>query len=233
MSDAVRERVIVTEGVTKEYRENGVPVLAVRGIDLTIKRGEFTALVGPSGSGKTTFLNVISGLDAATSGKIWLNEKLITDMSSGELSDFRRDNIGFIFQAYNLIPVLSVEENIEYIMLLQRVSASERRERVRAILQDLGLEGYENRRPAQLSGGQQQRVAVARAIVSEPAMVLADEPTANLDSQTAVELIEMMRRLNEEKEITFVFSTHDTRVMERARRLVVLRDGQIDSDEVR
>ena len=228
-----KERVIVTEGVTKEYHENGVPVLAVRGIDLTIKRGEFTAIVGPSGSGKTTFLNLISGLDAATSGKIWLNGKLITEMSGGELSDFRRDNIGFIFQAYNLIPVLSAEENVEYIMLLQGVPAGERRRRVHAILEDLGLEGHENRRPTQLSGGQQQRVAVARAIVSEPAIVLADEPPANLDSQTAVELIEMMRRLNEEKGSTFVFSTHDTRVMERARRLVVLRDGAIDSDEVR
>jgi putative ABC transport system ATP-binding protein len=228
-----KERVIVTEGVTKEYHENGVPVLAVRGIDLTIERGEFTAIVGPSGSGKTTFLNLISGLDAATSGKIWLNGKLITDMSGGELSDFRRDNIGFIFQAYNLIPVLSAEENVEYIMLLQGVPADERQRRVHAILEDLGLEGHENRRPTQLSGGQQQRVAVARAIVSEPSLVLADEPTANLDSQTAVELIEMMRRLNEEKGITFVFSTHDPRVMKRARRLVVLRDGQIDSDEVR
>jgi putative ABC transport system ATP-binding protein len=233
MTDAAKRGVIVTKGVTKEYRENGVPVLAVRGIDLTIESGEFTALVGPSGSGKTTFLNLISGLDAATSGKIWLNGKLITEMSSGELSDFRRDNIGFIFQAYNLIPVLSAEENIEYIMLIQGVPAIERRKRVRAILADLGLKGHENRRPTQLSGGQQQRVAVARAIVSEPAIVLADEPTANLDSQTAVELIEMMRRLNEDKSITFVFSTHDTRVMERARRLIVLRDGRIDSDEVR
>lgn len=233
MTDVAKERVIVTEGVTKEYHENGVPVLAVRGIDLTIERGEFTAIVGPSGSGKTTFLNLISGLDAATSGKIWLNGKLITEMSGGELSDFRRDNIGFVFQAYNLIPVLSAEENVEYIMLLQGVPAAERQRRVHMILEDLGLEGHENRRPTQLSGGQQQRVAVARAIVSEPALVLADEPTANLDSQTAVELIEMMRRLNEEKGITFVFSTHDTRVMKRARRLVVLRDGAIDSDEVR
>jgi putative ABC transport system ATP-binding protein len=232
MVEVVKDRVIVTEGVTKVYRGNGIPVEAVRGIDLTIKRGEFSALVGPSGSGKTTFLNLISGLDSATSGKIWLNEKLITDMRKGELSDFRRDNIGFIFQAYNLIPVLSVEENVEYIMLLQGIPATERRRRVRDILKELGLDGYESRRPPDLSGGQQQRVAVARAIVSEPAIVLADEPTANLDSQTAVDLINMMRRLNKEKEITFVFSTHDTRVMERARRLVVLRDGRIDADEV-
>jgi putative ABC transport system ATP-binding protein len=227
------KRVIATEGVTKEYRENGVPVQAVRGIDLTIQSGEFSAIVGPSGSGKTTFLNLISGLDTPTSGKVWLGDKLISEMSGRELSDFRRDNIGFIFQAYNLIPVLSAEENIEYIMLLQGVPADERSRRVRAILKELDLEGFENRRPPQLSGGQQQRVAVARAIVSEPTIVLADEPTANLDSKTAVELIKLMRHLNEQKGITFLFSTHDERVMRRARRLIVLRDGRIDSDKVR
>jgi putative ABC transport system ATP-binding protein len=233
MNAVATERVIATEGVTKEYRENGVPVQAVRGIDLTIQTGEFSAIVGPSGSGKTTFLNLISGLDTPTSGKVWLGDKLLSEMSGRELSDFRRDNIGFIFQAYNLIPVLSAEENIEYIMLLQGVPADERRRRVRAILKELDLEGFENRRPPQLSGGQQQRVAVARAIVSEPTIVLADEPTANLDSKTAVELIKLMRHLNEQKGITFLFSTHDERVMKRARRLIVLRDGRIDSDEVR
>lgn len=232
MEETANNKVIVTEGVTKDYSENGVPVKAVRGVDLTIERGDFTAIVGPSGSGKTTFLNLISGLDNVSSGKIWLNGKPISDMSGGELSDFRRDNIGFIFQAYNLIPVLSVQENVEYIMLLQGVPPAERQKRVAAMLKEMGLEGYENRRPPQLSGGQQQRVAVARAIVSEPAIVLADEPTANLDSQTALELIDMMRRLNENRGITFVFSTHDARVMKRARRLVVLRDGRIDSDEV-
>lgn len=232
MVEVTKDRVIVTEDLRKEYRENGIPVPAVRGIDLVIERGEFTAIVGPSGSGKTTFLNLISGLDGATSGRVWLNEKLITEMSGGELSDFRRDNIGFVFQAYNLIPVLSAEENIEYVMLIQGVPPDERQRRVRDILHTLGLEGYENRRPPQLSGGQQQRVAVARAIVSEPAIVLADEPTANLDSETAVGLIEMMRQLNEDHGMTFLFSTHDTRVMERARRLIVLRDGRIDSDEV-
>jgi len=233
MEARTESKVILTEGLTKEYRENGIPVQAVRGVDMTIQRGEFAAIVGPSGSGKTTFLNLISGLDAPTSGDIWLNGKRITDMSGAELSDFRRDNIGFVFQAYNLIPVLSAEENVEYVMLLQGVPASDRRQRVQSILAELGLEGCEDRRPPQLSGGQQQRVAVARAIVSEPAIVLADEPTANLDSRTAVDLIEMMRGLNETKGITFVFSTHDNRVMERARRLIVLRDGQIDSDEVR
>jgi putative ABC transport system ATP-binding protein len=233
MIEKANNRVIVTEGVTKKYSDHGVPVEAVRGVDLTIDRGEYTAIVGPSGSGKTTFLNLISGLDSVTSGTIWLNGKAISEMGGGELSDFRRDNIGFVFQAYNLIPVLTVEENVEYIMLLQGVPPGERRKRVGAILAELGLQGYENRRPPQLSGGQQQRVAVARAIVSEPAIVLADEPTANLDSQTAVELVDMMRRLNDDHGITFVFSTHDPRVMERARRLVVLRDGRIDSDEVR
>jgi putative ABC transport system ATP-binding protein len=233
MSDQVDNRVIVTEAVFKEYSDHGVPVAAVQGVDLTIERGEFTAIVGPSGSGKTTFLNLISGLDTVSSGKIWLDGRPISEMSGGELSDFRRDNIGFVFQAYNLIPVLTVEENIEYIMLLQGVPSDERRRRVGAILAELGLQGYENRRPPQLSGGQQQRVAIARAIAAEPAIVLADEPTANLDSQTAVELVEMMRRLNEQHGITFVFSTHDSRVMERARRLIVLRDGRIDSDEIR
>lgn len=233
MIEKTNDWVIVTEGVTKEYSENGVPVMAVQGVDLKIARGEFTAIVGPSGSGKTTFLNLISGLDSVTSGKIWLNGKPLSEMGGGELSDFRRDNIGFIFQAYNLIPVLTVEENVEYIMLLQHVPPGQRRHRVGAILNELGLEGYENRRPPQLSGGQQQRVAVARAIVSQPAIVLADEPTANLDSQTAIELVEMMRRLNEEHGVTFVFSTHDARVMERARRLIVLRDGRIDSDEAK
>lgn len=225
--------VIVTENVTREYAGNGVPVLAVRGVDLRVSRGEFTAIVGPSGSGKTTLLNLISGLDAATSGKVWLNGKMISQMSSGELSDFRRDNIGFIFQAYNLIPVLTVEENIEYIMLLQGRPVAERRRRVSETLAELGLAGMEKRRPPELSGGQQQRVAVARAIVAQPTLVLADEPTANLDSETAVELIELMRTLNAEHDITFLFSTHDPRVMEGARRLIVLRDGKIDSDETR
>ena len=225
--------VVVTEGVTKEYRGNGIPVRAVNGIDLVIEKGEFTAIVGPSGSGKTTFLNLVSGLDTVSSGKVWLAGRELSRMSGRELSDFRRDNIGFIFQAYNLIPVLTVEENVEYIMLLQGVDKSERSRRVSKTLGELGLEGFENRRPPQLSGGQQQRVAVARAIVSEPAIVLADEPTANLDSVTAIELIEMMRDINETRGVTFIFSTHDTRIMERARRLIVLKDGRIDSDETR
>ncbi|UCH84712.1 MAG: ABC transporter ATP-binding protein [Candidatus Latescibacterota bacterium] len=227
------DRVVVTKNVTKEYKDNGVPVRAVQGIDLEIGRGEFTAIVGPSGSGKTTFLNVISGLDKATDGQVWLAGKQLSEMSGRELSDFRRDHIGFIFQAYNLIPVLTVTENVEYIMLLQGVHPGERRRRVSKILGELGLEGVENRFPTQLSGGQQQRVAVARAIVSEPALVLADEPTANLDSQTAIDLIDRMRELNESHGVTFIFSTHDTKIMERARRLIALKDGRIDTDEVR
>jgi putative ABC transport system ATP-binding protein len=225
--------VIESRGIVKEYSDDGVPVKAVRGIDLAIRRGEFTAIVGPSGSGKTTFLNIISGLDDATEGEVWLNGKLLSEMSGRELSDFRRDNIGFIFQAYNLIPVLSVKENAEFILLLQGVSAEERRRRVTEVLEALGLEGLGDRLPAKLSGGQQQRVAIARAIVPRPSIVLADEPTANLDSGTAIELINMMRRLNEDRGMTFVFSTHDDRIMERARRLVVLRDGRVDRDETR
>ncbi|CAI8025081.1 Uncharacterized ABC transporter ATP-binding protein TM_0352, partial [Geodia barretti] len=215
---------IVTESITKVYAENDVPVEALRGVDLTIQSGEFTALVGPSGSGKTTLLNIISGLDAPTDGKVWLSGKLLSGMS---------DNIGFIFQAYNLIPVLTVEENVEYIMLLQRVSKAERHRRVAAMLEEVGLAGFAERNPPQLSGGQQQRVAIARAMVSEPTIILADEPTANLDSRTGADLLDMMSHLNAQTNMTFVFSTHDPMVMERARRLITLKDGQIESDVVK
>ena len=233
MNQAETRDVIVTEGVTKVYAADGIPVNALAGIDLTIRSGEFTALMGPSGSGKTTFLNIISGLDAPTKGKVWLSGQVLSDMSGNELSDFRRDNIGFIFQAYNLIPVLTVEENVEYIMLLQRVPKAERHERVTAMLEAVGLQGFADRNPTQLSGGQQQRVAIARAMVSEPKIILADEPTANLDSKTGAELLAMMDSLNLETGVTFVFSTHDPMVMEGARRLITLRDGQIDSDETK
>lgn len=226
-----KKPVIVTEGVEKTYRDNGVAVHAVRGIDLTIEAGEFTAIVGPSGSGKTTFLNVISGLDTTSGGSVKLDGTLISDMTGKELSDFRRDHIGFIFQAFNLIPVLTVEENIEYVMLLQGVSKEERHERVLNILGDVGLAGYQDRLPPSLSGGQQQRVAVARAMVSRPSMILADEPTANLDSTTGAALLDMMRELNEQTGMTFVFSTHDEMVMDRARRVLMLKDGRIDSDD--
>ena len=225
--------VIVTEDVTRVYEPDGIPINALNGIDLTIKSGEFTALVGPSGSGKTTFLNIISGLDSPTEGKVLLAGKVLSEMSGNELSDFRRDNIGFIFQAYNLIPVLTVEENVEYIMLLARVPKSERHDRVTAMLEAVGLKDVEDRLPTQLSGGQQQRVAIARAMVSEPTIILADEPTANLDSKTGSDLLEMMRQLNLETGMTFIFSTHDQMVMGSARRLITLRDGKVDSDETK
>jgi len=233
MEQAQKTDVIVTAGVTKVYEADGVPVNALNGIDLTIRSGEFTALVGPSGSGKTTFLNIISGLDSPTEGSVWLAGKVLSEMSGNELSDFRRDNIGFVFQAYNLIPVLTVEENVEYIMLLAGVPKAERHDRVIAMLEAVGLEGVADRTPTQLSGGQQQRVAIARAMVSEPQIILADEPTANLDSKTGADLLGMMRRLNAETGMTFIFSTHDPMVMEGATRLITLRDGRIDTDERR
>ncbi len=222
--------VIVAEGVVKTYEDSGVPVHAVRGIDYTLNKGEFTAIIGPSGSGKTTFLNILAGLDTPTEGKVWLSGKLISEMSGSDLSNFRRDHIGFIFQAYNLFPVLTVEENVEYVMLLQGIPPAERHERVMNSLEKVGIAEYAARLPLQLSGGQQQRVAVARAIVSRPSLVIADEPTANLDSKTSGSLLDMMRELNENTGMTFLFSTHDNIVMQRARKIVVLRDGKIDKD---
>ena len=233
MENTQQTDVIVTETITRVYDPDGIPIHALNGIDLTIQSGEFTAIVGPSGSGKTTFLNIISGLDTPTEGKVWLAGKVLSEMSGNELSDYRRDNIGFIFQAYNLIPVLTVRENVEYIMLLAGVPKNERHERVAAMLESVGLAGLEDRLPTQLSGGQQQRVAIARAMVSEPSIVLADEPTANLDSKTGTDLLEMMRQLNTDTGMTFIFSTHDPMVMESARRLITLRDGKIDSDETK
>ncbi len=229
MPDTVME----IEKVSKTYDTDGMMVHALRDLTLAIKKGEFTAIAGPSGSGKTTLLNIISGLDTPTSGTVTLSGKLISEMKGSELSDIRRDRIGFIFQSYNLIPVLSVKENIEYIMLLQGVSDSERHSRVISILNQVGLEGMETRLPKQLSGGQQQRVAIARAMVSRPDIILADEPTANLDSATASSLLDMMHDLNKTSGITFVFSTHDSMIMEKARRLVLLKDGSIDKDETR
>lgn len=225
--------IIVTEDVKKTYKDNGMEVPAVRGVSLNITPGEFTAIVGPSGSGKTTFLNIISGLDTPTAGKVWLNGKMLSEMKGKELSDFRRDHIGFIFQAYNLIPVLSVEENVEYIMLLQGVPKAERHQRVMEILKEVGLDEYPNRLPSKLSGGQQQRVAIARAMVSKPRLILADEPTANVDSKTGAELLDMMRDLNKKTGMTFVFSTHDKMIMERARRVITLKDGLVAEDVVK
>jgi putative ABC transport system ATP-binding protein len=223
--------IIVTEKVKKNYKDDDIIVRAIRGIDLKIKAAEFTAIVGPSGSGKTTFLNIISGLDYPSDGEVWLDSKLLSDMSGKELSDFRRDHIGFIFQAYNLIPVLTVEENIEYIMLLQGLSKDERQRRVAEILAEIGMEGFEHRFPPKLSGGQQQRVAIARAMVSRPRLILADEPTANLDQTTGAELLDMMRELNQKTGMTFLFSTHDRMVMERADRVITLKDGKVVKDD--
>jgi putative ABC transport system ATP-binding protein len=228
-----RENVITVENISRVYRTGEIEVRALNDVSLEIKRGEFTAIAGPSGSGKTTFLNIISGLDIPTSGTVYLDGKPLSQMSGNELSDFRRDHIGFIFQSYNLIPVLSAGENIEYIMLLQGVPAAERKKRVSEILEDMGLGGMEKRRPAQLSGGQQQRVAIARAMVSQPDIILADEPTANLDTATGSALLDIMRELNEHRGMTFIFSTHENMIMDKSKRLVILKDGQIDSDDIR
>lgn len=227
------DHIMAAKELVKTYQDNGLPVEAVRGINLEIHSGEFAALVGPSGSGKTTFLNLISGLDNPTSGQVRLNGREISLMSGKELSDFRRDNIGFIFQAYNLIPVLTVEENIEYVMMLQGVPNEERRQRVLEILKEVELDGYQNRLPPKLSGGQQQRVAVARAMVAKPSIILADEPTANLDSKTAETLMEMMHELNHKTGMTFIFSTHDKLVMDKAERIITIKDGRINSDLVK
>ena len=218
-----------TEKLTKIYRQDSVEVAALSEVTLEIAAGEFIALVGPSGSGKSTLLNLLGGLDHPTSGRLWIGREELDTLSRPQLAALRLNRIGFVFQSYNLIPVLSALENVEYVMLLQGVPDGPRRERALAMLNDVGLGGLEHRRPGELSGGQQQRVAVARAIVSEPALVLADEPTANLDSATGAALMDLMRRLNEDKGVTFVFSTHDAMVMERARRLVRMKDGRLVS----
>jgi putative ABC transport system ATP-binding protein len=221
------------EHVGKVYRRDSNEVHALCGVDLEIRQGDFAVLVGPSGSGKTTLLNVIGGLDTPSAGRVWVAGTEIGRMSKSELSDLRLYKIGFVFQEFNLIPVLSAVENVEFVMLLQGVPEAERRSRALALLGELGLGGMEYRRPSELSGGQQQRVAVARAIAAGPVIVLPDEPTANLDSKAGGALMDMMRRLNQEKGVTFVFSTHDPMVVERARRVIRLKDGQIESDERR
>ena len=225
--------VVRVESLSRVYQQDSVAVRALNGIDLEIRRGDFAVLVGPSGSGKTTLLNLIGGLDSPTEGRVSIAGTEIGRMSRSELSEVRLRKIGFVFQEFNLIPVLSALENVEFVMLLQGVPEAARRARSLALLRELGLEGMEHRRPSQLSGGQQQRVAVARAIAAEPIIVLPDEPTANLDSKAGAALMDLMRQLNEEKGITFVFSTHDTMVVERARRVIHLRDGRIESDERR
>ena len=227
------EPIISLREVTKVYRQGSVDVHALRGLTMDVEAGEFTAICGPSGSGKTTMLNLIGALDAMTSGSIVLEGRELASLNKKELSELRRDRIGFVFQAYNLMPVLTAYENAEMVLWVQGVDGPSRRERVMGLLEQVGLKGMENRRPSELSGGQQQRVAIARAIASNPAVVLADEPTANVDSETAETLLDLMEELNREQGVTFVFSTHDPQVMERARRVVRLIDGRVASDERR
>jgi putative ABC transport system ATP-binding protein len=221
--------VIEVSGLHKVY-EGAVPVKAVNGIDLTITEGEFTALKGPSGCGKTTLLNLLGGLDQPTSGSILIDGTDITALSDNELIDFRLHNIGFVFQAYNLIPVLSATENVSFIMLLQDRPKEERLARAEQLLKAVGLEGKQDKRPGKLSGGQQQRVAVARALASKPKFVLADEPTANLDSESTSKLLDIMEQLNAQENMTFVFATHDDRVIAKAKRVVSISDGKVISD---
>lgn len=223
--------IVTVQQAQKTYNPDKIPVHALQGVDLTIAQGEFTALVGPSGSGKTTLLNAIGGLDQLTAGKIMINNQDIATFSDSELIEFRKQNIGFVFQAYNLIPVFTAKENVEFVMLLQGKSEQERDTRVRELLTAVGLADQIDRRPSELSGGQQQRVAVARALASKPQFILADEPTANLDSKSTADLLDIMLELNRKENITFLFSTHDQRVIDRARRVVTLEDGKIISDE--
>lgn len=219
--------------ISKSYVQGKVTVDALKGVNLTVETGEFTALAGPSGSGKTTLLNLIGGLDLPDSGTIRVDGNTLNDLKSAELAHLRLMRVGFVFQAFNLIPVLTAAENVAYVMLLQGVDAKTRRRRALNILEEVGLGDMGDRRPAELSGGQQQRVAVARAVVSDPAIVLADEPTANLDSATGEALLSLMERMNREKAVTFIFSTHDKMVMDHAHRLVHIRDGRIENETIR
>jgi putative ABC transport system ATP-binding protein len=223
--------VIEGKNLHKTYDETKVPVHALRGVDIEIGKGEFTAIVGPSGSGKTTLLNIIGGLDRPSSGSILVGGTDISKLSDNQLIDFRKENIGFVFQAYNLIPVLTAQENVEFVMLLQNRSKSERDQRVKELMEAVGLGDRLHNRPSELSGGQQQRVAVARALAAKPDFILADEPTANLDSTSTYNLLDIMAKLNKEEDITFVFSTHDSRVISRARRVITIEDGKVVSDE--
>ena len=224
--------VVETKNLEKIYSDADLEVRAVDGVSFDVKEGEFTAIVGPSGSGKTTLLNIIGGLDAPNHGSVKVASKELTGMSKSDLIDFRLHNIGFVFQSYNLIPVLTAYENIEFVMLLQNRSFKERKERVEELLKAVGIAEKSNKRPSQLSGGQQQRVAVARALAPKPKFILADEPTANLDSKSTIKLLDIMEQLNLKEGITFLFSTHDQRVIDRARRVVTLTDGKITEDKI-
>ena len=224
--------VIEINNLYKTYTETEVEVKAVNGINLSFSEGEFAAIVGPSGCGKTTLLNLLGGLDKPTSGSVIIDGNDISSFSSRQLIDFRMNNIGFVFQAYNLIPVLTAKENAEFIMNLQKKPKAEREARISELFKSIGIEGKEDIRPSRLSGGQQQRVAVARALASKPKFILADEPTANLDSKATAELLDIMRKLNEEENITFIFATHDQRVIDRAKRVINLDDGKVVGDKI-
>lgn len=224
--------VIRLEGVHKTYSDNGVPVHALRGIDLRIDKGAFVVIAGPSGSGKTTLLNVMGALDAPTQGRVFLESEDISLKSKDAIAAVRLEKLGFVFQAYNLIPVLTAMENVEFTMMLMGIDQQKRRERAMEVLGELDIEELADKRPNEMSGGQQQRVAVARAIVTNPSIILADEPTANLDSETGGNLLDLMQRMNREHGLTFIFSSHDQQVIERARRLILLRDGVIEKDEI-
>lgn len=221
---------IQLENIEKIYQDNKIPVRALSDINLQFDRGEFTVIAGPSGSGKTTLLNLIGALDKPTSGKVCFNSEDLSKKSKSELAEFRLKKLGFVFQAYNLIPVLTAMENIEFTMVLLNIPYQDRRKKALEIMKELGIDMLANKKPNEMSGGQQQRVAIARAIVTNPEVVLADEPTANLDSTTASQLMDLMEKLNLEKNVTFIFSSHDPRVIERGRRLILLRDGIIYSD---
>jgi putative ABC transport system ATP-binding protein len=225
-------KILDINNVHKIYNETEVEVHAVNGVDLEFEKGEFAAIVGPSGSGKTTLLNMIGGLDQPTSGEIIINSTNVGELKPSKLIDFRMYNIGFVFQAYNLIPVLTARENVEFIMHLQGRPKKEREERSKELLEAVGLGDRLNSRPSKLSGGQQQRVAVARALASKPKFVLADEPTANLDSKSTETLLDIMEKLNREEQITFIFSTHDARVVKKARRVITIEDGKVKEDKV-
>jgi putative ABC transport system ATP-binding protein len=222
--------VIEVKNLHKVYQETKIPVYAVNGIDISFQEGEFTAVVGPSGSGKTTFLNMVGGLDEPSEGEVIIDGKSITGMKSKKLIDFRLHNIGFVFQAYNLIPVLTALENVSFIMQLQGWPKTQRKQRAKEVLENVGIGDKLDNRPGNLSGGQQQRVAVARALAPRPKFILADEPTANLDSKATNELLDIMQKMNEESNITFIFATHDQRVMDKARRIVTIDDGKVSSD---
>jgi putative ABC transport system ATP-binding protein len=223
--------ILRTEKLDKTYQDNGVPVNAVKGVDLMIETGEYTVIAGPSGSGKTTLLNLLGALDKPTNGKVLFKGEDLSNKSRKELSNFRLNNLGFIFQAYNLIPVLSAIENIEFSMMLLGIPENERREKSLLLLDELGIRELADKLPNEMSGGQQQRVAVARAIVNNPQLVLADEPTANLDSKTGSNLLDLMEKMNKEKNITFVFASHDKQVIDRAKRLLIMKDGEIVEDK--